>query len=50
MEIENDRFMDLVPQQQTLEDGIPEVLDSLMANQDRITARENRFLPDMLAE
>jgi len=49
MEIENDRFMGLVgSQQQTLEEGIRETLSSLVDNRKRITAREDRFLPDVL--
>jgi len=51
MEMENDRFLDLVGgQQQTLEEGIRDVLGTLVDEQDRIAAHEDRFLPGVLTD
>jgi len=51
MEMENDAFLELVGgQKQELEAGIRDVLESLVAYEDRITAREDRFLPGVLTE
>jgi nucleoside-diphosphate-sugar epimerase len=51
MEMENDAFLDLVGgRKQELEAGIRDTLESLVAHEDRITAREDRFLPGVLTE
>jgi hypothetical protein len=51
MEMENDAFLDLVGgQKQELEAGIRDTLESLVAYEGRITSREDRFLPGVLAE
>jgi len=51
MEIDNDRFIDLVGgQRQTLEDGIHDVFGSLVDHRDRIEAHEDRFLPGVLVD
>ena len=51
MEMENDQFLDLVgEQQQTLEEGIRDVLGTLVEEQDRIAAHEDRFLPGVLTD
>ena len=51
MEMENEAFLDLVGgQRQKLEAGIRDTLESLVAYEDRITAREDRFLPGVLTE
>ena len=51
MEMENDRFEDLVGGvDQTLEEGVRDVLGTLVKYEDRITAREDRFLPGVLQE
>jgi nucleoside-diphosphate-sugar epimerase len=50
MEIENDRYADLIGGQgQTFEEGIQDVFESLIDYADRIEAREDRFLPGVLA-
>jgi nucleoside-diphosphate-sugar epimerase len=49
MEMENDAFHDLVEGvDQELEAGIRDTLESLIEYEDRITAREDRFLPGVL--
>jgi nucleoside-diphosphate-sugar epimerase len=49
MEMENDAFIELVGgQRQTLEEGIRDVLGTLVEERDRITAHEDRFLPGVL--
>ena len=49
MEMENDRFEELVgEQQQTLEEGIRDILGTLVEHEDRIKAHEDRFLPGVL--
>ncbi|WP_144920744.1 NAD-dependent epimerase/dehydratase family protein [Halorubrum salsamenti] len=51
MEMENDRFLDLVGgQRQELEAGIRDVLGTLVEEQDRIAAHEDRFLPGVLTD
>ncbi len=51
MEMDNDAFLDLVGgQKQELEAGIRDTLESLVAYEGRITAREDRFLPGVLTE
>jgi nucleoside-diphosphate-sugar epimerase len=51
MEMENDAFLDLVGgQRQELEAGIRDTVESLVAHEGRITAREDRFLPGVLTE
>ena len=51
MEMENDRFLDLVGgQRQELESGIRDVLGTLVEEQDRIAAHEDRFLPGVLTD
>jgi nucleoside-diphosphate-sugar epimerase len=51
MEMENDRFLELVGgQKQTLEEGIRDVLGTLVEEQDRIAAHEDRFLPGVLTD
>ena len=51
MEMENEQFLDLVGgQQQTLEEGIRDVLGTLVEHEDRIAAHEDRFLPGVLTD
>ena len=51
MEMENDQFLELVGgQKQTLEEGIRDVLGTLVDEQDRIAAHEDRFLPGVLTD
>ncbi|TKX61648.1 NAD-dependent epimerase/dehydratase family protein [Halorubrum sp. ASP1] len=51
MEMENERFLDLVGgQRQELESGIRDVLRTLVEEQERIAAHEDRFLPGVLAD
>ncbi len=51
MEMENDRFEELVgEQQQTLEEGIRDILETLVEHEDRLTAHEDRFLPGVLTD
>ena len=51
MEIENDRYLDLIGGQgQTFEEGVRDILGTLVEYEDRITAREDRFLPGVLSE
>ncbi|MFC6961574.1 NAD-dependent epimerase/dehydratase family protein [Halocatena marina] len=51
MEIENDRYMDLIGEQrQTFESGMRDILETLTAHRDTIVAHEDRFLPDVLEE
>ena len=51
MEMENEDFLELVGgQRQTLEEGIRDVLGSLVEERDRIAAHEDRFLPGVLTD
>ena len=51
MEMENSAFLDLVGgQRQSLEEGIRDVLGTLVDEQDRIAAHEDRFLPGVLTD
>ncbi len=51
MEIENDRYMSLIgDQQQTFEDGIRDVMKTLNRHANRIESHEDRFVPDVLKE
>jgi len=50
MEMENDEFADLVGEPQSLEAGIRDVLTTLTRHDDRITAHEDRFLPEVLLD
>jgi nucleoside-diphosphate-sugar epimerase len=51
MEVENDRFMDLIGKQETtLEEGVRDILETLVENQERIENHEDRFLPGVLTE
>jgi len=51
MEMENDRFLDLVGgQQQTLEEGVRDILGTLVEQRERIEAHEDRFLPGVLTD
>ncbi len=51
MEMANDRFLELIGgQRQTLEEGIRDILTSLVEYDDRIATREDRFLPSVLTE
>jgi UDP-sulfoquinovose synthase len=49
MEVENDKFMDLIGNQETtLEEGVRDILETLVENQERIENHEDRFLPGVL--
>ena len=49
MEIENDRYLDLIGgQRRTFEEEVDEVLEALAANEATVRAHEDRFLPDVL--
>ncbi|WP_121821404.1 NAD-dependent epimerase/dehydratase family protein [Halostella salina] len=50
MEMENERFEELVGEPQSLEAGVRDVLTTLTRHRDRITAREDRFLPEVLLD
>jgi nucleoside-diphosphate-sugar epimerase len=51
MEIENDRYADLIGgQSTTFEEGVREILSSLVEYQATIEAHEDRFLPGVLTE
>ena len=51
MEIENDRYMDLIGEQATdFEKGIRDVFETLTETEDTITAYEDRFLPGVLEQ
>jgi len=51
MVMENDVFIDLLGgQRQTLEEGIRDVLGTLVEERDRIAAHEDRFLPGVLTD
>jgi UDP-sulfoquinovose synthase len=51
MEVENDRFMDLIGEQETtLEEGVRDILETLVENQERIENHEDRFLPGVLED
>ncbi|WP_135820710.1 NAD-dependent epimerase/dehydratase family protein [Halostella litorea] len=50
MEMENEEFADLVGEPQSLEAGVRDVLTTLTRHRDRITAREDRFLPEVLLD
>lgn len=49
MEIENERYADLIGgQSTTFEQGVRQILDTLVEYEETITAHEDRFLPDVL--
>jgi len=51
MEIENDRYADLIDgQDTTFEEGVRSILGTLVEHDDRITAHEDRFLPGVLTD
>jgi UDP-sulfoquinovose synthase len=51
MEIENDRYADLIDgQSTTFEEGVRSILGTLVEYDDTITAHEDRFLPGVLTE
>ncbi|MFW5924487.1 MAG: NAD-dependent epimerase/dehydratase family protein [archaeon] len=51
MEIENDRYLDLIDgQDQTFEEGVREMLGTLVEYEETITAHEDRFLPGVLTD
>ncbi|WP_135534398.1 MULTISPECIES: NAD-dependent epimerase/dehydratase family protein [Halostella] len=50
MEMENEEFGDLVGEPQSLEAGIRDVLTTLTRHDGRITAHEDRFLPEVLLD
>ncbi len=51
MEMENDRFMDLLGEQrQTLEEGVRGILSTLDDRSDVVEAHEDRFLPGVLQD
>jgi nucleoside-diphosphate-sugar epimerase len=51
MEIENDRYMDLIGSQRVdFEGGVRDAISSLVEYQDVVKAHEDRFLPDALQE
>ena len=51
MEIENDRYMDLIDGQSvTFEEGMRETIGTISEHEDTITAHEDRFLPGVLED
>jgi nucleoside-diphosphate-sugar epimerase len=51
MEIENDRYADLIGgQSTTFEEGVRSILDTLVEHQETIEAHEDRFLPGVLTD
>ncbi|MFC4245635.1 NAD-dependent epimerase/dehydratase family protein [Natribaculum luteum] len=51
MEIENDRYADLIDgQSTTFEEGVRDILGTLIDYQDTVEAHEDRFLPGVLAD
>jgi nucleoside-diphosphate-sugar epimerase len=51
MEIENDRYMDLVCEQRTtFEDGVRDVFSTLSRYEETVRSHEDRFLPDALMD
>jgi len=51
MEIENERYDDLIGgQDQTFEEGVADIFDTLTSHAGTIEAHEDRFLPGVLAE
>ncbi|WP_336135318.1 NAD-dependent epimerase/dehydratase family protein [Natronomonas amylolytica] len=51
MEIENDRYADLIGgQSTTFEEGVRSILGTLVDHDDTITAHEDRFLPGVLTD
>lgn len=51
MEMDNERFHELIEgPQQTLEEGIRDILETLVEHRDRITSHEDRFLPGILRD
>jgi nucleoside-diphosphate-sugar epimerase len=51
MEIENDRYADLIDgQSTTFEEGVRSILGTVVEYEDTITAHEDRFLPGVLTE
>ena len=51
MEIENDRYADLINgQSTTFEEGVRQILGTLVDYEDTVTAHEDRFLPSVLTD
>nr|WP_241430496.1 hypothetical protein [Natrinema limicola] len=51
MEIENDRYADLTDgQSTTFEEGVRQILGTLVDYEDTVTAHEDRFLPSVLTD
>jgi nucleoside-diphosphate-sugar epimerase len=51
MEIENDRYMSLLDeQQQTFAEGVEDIFETLVRYQDTVEAYEDRFLPGVLVD
>ncbi|NUB93220.1 NAD-dependent epimerase/dehydratase family protein [Haloterrigena sp. SYSU A121-1] len=51
MEIENDRYADLIGgQSTTFEEGVRQILETLLDHEGTVTAHEDRFLPDVLTD
>jgi nucleoside-diphosphate-sugar epimerase len=51
MEIENDRYLELIDgQDRTFEEGVREILGTLVEYEGTITAHEDRFLPGVLTD
>jgi UDP-sulfoquinovose synthase len=51
MEIENNRYLELIDgQDQTFEEGVREILGTLVEYEETITAHEDRFLPGVLTD
>ncbi len=51
MEIENDRYVDLIGQQRaTFEEGVRDIVSTLARHEETIRNHEDRFLPDVLEE
>jgi len=51
MEIENDRYLELIDgQDETFEEGVREILGTLVEYEETITAHEDRFLPGVLTD
>ncbi|GGN23677.1 NAD-dependent epimerase/dehydratase family protein [Halarchaeum nitratireducens] len=50
MEMDNERFRSLVDDETSLEEGIRDVLSTLVEHDERIAAHEDRFLPGVLSD